>query len=107
MDKENNLIMEDHSLLMVISSLVGALCLKSIWDIIKKKMDIAAAKEERVDGLSLKVIQELKSKISDLESKIDVLITENTELRVKIAKMEERLIQNAKKSVSRRRKPNE
>jgi hypothetical protein len=107
MDKENNLIMEDHSLLMVISSLVGALGLKSIWDIIKKKMDIAAAKEERVDGLSLKVIQELKSKISDLESKIDVLITENTELRVKIAKMEERLIQNAKKSVSRRRKPNE
>lgn len=107
MDKENNLIMEDHSLLMVISSLVGALGLKSIWDIIKKKMDIAAAKEERVDGLSLKVIQELKSKISDLESKIDVLITENTELRVKIAKMEERLIQNAKKSVSRKRKPNE
>ena len=70
-------------------------------------MDIAAAKEQRVDGLSLKVIQELKSKITDLESKIDVLITENTELRVKIAKMEERLIQNAKKSVSRRRKPNE
>lgn len=107
MDKENNLIMEDHSLLMVISSLVGALGLKSIWDIIKKKMDIAAAKEERVDGLSLKVIQELKSKISDLELKIDTLIQENTSLRVKIAKMEERLIQNAKKSVSRRKKPNE
>ena len=107
MDKENNLIMEDHSLLMVISSLVGALGLKSIWDIIKKKMDIAAAKEERVDGLSLKVIQELKSKISDLELKIDTLIQENTSLRVKIAKMEERLIQNAKKSVSRRKKTNE
>ena len=107
MDKENNLIMEDHSLLMVISSLVGALGLKSIWDIIKKKMDIAAAKEERVDGLSLKVIQELKSKITDLELKIDTLIQENTSLRVKIAKMEERLIQNAKKSVSRRKKPNE
>jgi len=107
MDKENNLIMEDHSLLMVISSLVGALGLKSIWDIIKKKMDIAAAKEERVDGLSLKVIQELKSKISDLELKIDTLIQENTSLRVKIAKMEERLIQNAKKSVSRKKKPNE
>ena len=64
MDKENNLIMEDHSLLMVITSLVGALGLKSIWDIIKKKMDIAAAKDERVDGLSLKVIEELKDKIS-------------------------------------------
>jgi len=66
-------------------------------------MDIAAAKEERVDGLSLKVIEELKDKIADLELKIDVLITENTELRVKIAKMEERLILNAKSKVSRKR----
>jgi hypothetical protein len=103
MDKENNLIMEDHSLLMVITSLVGALGLKSIWDIIKKKMDIAAAKDERVDGLSLKVIEELKDKISELELKIDVLITENTQLRVKLAKMEERLILNAKSKASRKR----
>ena len=103
MDKENNLIMEDHSLLMVITSLVGALGLKSIWDIIKKKMDIAAAKDERVDGLSVKVIEELKEKISELELKIDVLITENTQLRVKLAKMEERLILNAKSKASRKR----
>ena len=99
--------MEDHSLIMVISALVGALGIKEIWNIVKKRMDIKASKEERVDGLSLKVIQELKEKITALELKIDVLITENTELRVKIAKMEERLIQNAKKSASRRRKPNE
>ena len=99
--------MEDHSLIMVISALVGALGIKEIWNIVKKRMDINAAKDERVDGLSLKVIEELKDKISALELKIDVLITENTELRVKVAKMEERLIQNAKKSVSRRRKPSE
>ena len=99
--------MEDHSLIMVVSTLVGALGIKEIWNIVKKRMDIKASKEERVDGLSLKVIEELKDKISALELKIDVLITENTELRVKVAKMEERLIQNAKKSVSRRRKPSE
>jgi len=99
--------MEDHSLIMIISTLVGALGIKEIWNIVKKRMDISAAKDERVDGLSLKVIEELKDKISALELKIDVLITENTELRVKVAKMEERLIQNAKKSASRRKKPNE
>ena len=99
--------MEDHSLIMVVSTLVGALGIKEIWNIVKKRMDIRASKEERVDDLSLKVIEELKDKISALELKIDVLITENTELRVKVAKMEERLIQNAKKSVSRRRKPSE
>ncbi len=107
MNKNNNIAMEDHSLIMVISALVGALGIKEIWNIVKKRMDINAAKDERVDGLSLKVIEELKDKISALELKIDVLITENTELRVKVAKMEERLIQNAKKSVSRRRKPSE
>tara|TARA_R100000995_G_scaffold37712_1_gene17382 strand:- start:11 stop:334 length:324 start_codon:yes stop_codon:yes gene_type:complete len=107
MDKENNLRMEDHSLLVALAGVVSALGLKEIWNIVKKRMDISAAKEERVDGLSLKVIQELKAKISDLELKIDTLIQENTSLRVKIAKMEERLIQNAKKSVSRRKKPNE
>ena len=99
--------MADHSLIMVISTLVGALGLKEIWNIVKKRMDIRASKEERVDDLSLKVIEELKDKIAALELKIDVLITENTELRVKVAKMEERLIQNAKKSVSRKRKPSE
>jgi len=107
MDKENNLRMEDHSLLVALAGVVSALGLKEIWNIVKKRMDISAAKEERVDGLSLKVIQELKGKISDLELKIDTLIQENTSLRVKIAKMEERLIQNAKKSVSRRKNFNE
>jgi hypothetical protein len=107
MNRKNNIVMEDHSLIMIVSTLVGALGIKEIWNIVKKRMDINAAKDERVDGLSLKVIEELKDKISALELKIDVLITENTELRVKVAKMEERLIQNAKKSVSRRRKPSE
>ena len=54
-------------------------------------------KEERQDNLQAKVIEELKNKIDGLERKIDELITENTHLRVKIAKMEERLIVNAKK----------
>jgi len=95
--------MEDHSLIMIVSTLVGALGIKEIWNIVKKRMDINAAKEERVDGLSIKVIEELKDKISELELKIDVLITENTQLRVKLAKMEERLILNAKSKASRKR----
>jgi len=103
MNKNNNIIMEDHSLIMIVSTLVGALGIKEIWNIVKKRMDINAAKEERVDGLSIKVIEELKDKISELELKIDVLITENTQLRVKLAKMEERLILNAKSKASRKR----
>tara|TARA_R100001443_G_scaffold11414_2_gene20965 strand:+ start:580 stop:903 length:324 start_codon:yes stop_codon:yes gene_type:complete len=107
MDKANKIVMEDHSLLVALAGIVSALGLKEIWNIVKKRMDIRASKDERADDLSIKVIHELKEKITALELKIDVLITENTELRVKIAKMEERLIQNAKKSASRKRKPNE
>ena len=81
MDKENNIVMGDHNLLIALAGIVSALGLKEIWNIWKKRMDISAKKEERADGLSLKVIEELKDKISALELKIDVLITENTELR--------------------------
>ena len=94
--------MEDHSLLMAITALVGGLGLKQIWDIVKKKMDIKASKEARTDDFQIQVIEQLKEKIGDLEKKIDSLITENTHLREKLARMEERLILNAKKKVNRK-----
>ena len=48
-----------------------------------------------------KVIEELKNKIDALELKIDALIQENTELHKQVAKMEERLLQNARKKSAR------
>lgn len=95
--------MEDHSLLMLISSLVGALGLKSVWDIIKKRMDINASKEARTDEFQVQVVEQLKAKIDDLETKIDALIKENGMLREKLARMEERLLISAKKRVTRKR----
>tara|TARA_Y100000592_G_C5437346_1_gene301471 strand:- start:372 stop:692 length:321 start_codon:yes stop_codon:yes gene_type:complete len=89
--------MDDHNLLMLVSSLIAALGVKEIWVILRQKIDINAKKEERQDNLQTAVIEELKNKIDGLEKKIDELIKENTHLRVKIAKMEERLIVNAKK----------
>ena len=89
--------MDDHNLLMLVTSLLGVLGIKEVWAIFKQKIDINAKKEERQDNLQSKVIEELKNKIDGLERKIDELIKENTHLRVKIAKMEERLIVNAKK----------
>lgn len=89
--------MDDHNLLMLVTSLLGVLGIKEVWQILKQKIDINAKKEERQDNLQTAVIEELKNKIDGLERKIDELIKENTHLRVKIAKMEERLIVNAKK----------
>ena len=89
--------MDDHNLLMLVTSLLGVLGIKEVWVILRQKIDINAKKEERQDNLQTAVIEELKNKIDGLEKKIDELITENTNLRIKVAKMEERLILNAKK----------
>ena len=107
MDRVNKLNMEDHSLIVIITGLVTALGLKEIWGIIKQRIDIKAKKEERTDNLSVKVIDELKKKIETLELKIDALIEENTELHRQVAKMEERLLQNARKKSARTQKRKE
>tara|TARA_R110002096_G_scaffold421843_1_gene627954 strand:+ start:79 stop:462 length:384 start_codon:yes stop_codon:yes gene_type:complete len=100
-DRVNNFNMEQTSLLVIVTTLVTALGIKEIWSIVKKRMDINAKKDERNDVLSVKVIEELKNKIDALETKIDALIMENIELHKQVAKMEERLLQNARKKSAR------
>lgn len=94
--------MEDHSILMVVSTLIGALGIKEIWGIIKQKIDIGAKKDEREESLYTKQIEVLTNKITQLETKIELLIEENIQLRVKVVKMEARLITSAKKKVNRK-----
>lgn len=103
----NNIKMEDHTLIMIVSSLVTALGIKEIWQIIKQKIDINAKKkeklEERADTIYTDQIEQLTNKISQLEVKIDELIKENLHLKVKIVKMEARLVKNATSKVSTKR----
>lgn len=94
--------MEDHSILMVVSTLIGALGIKEIWGIVKQKIDINAKKDEREDDVYTKQIEVLTNKITQLETKIELLIEENIQLRVKVVKMEARLINSAKKKVNRK-----
>lgn len=100
MDKVNNLKMDDHTLLI---GLISALGIKEIWNIIKQKIQIGADREVRQDNIQTQVIIQLKEKIESLESRIDELISENTKLREKLARVEERLLLNAKKKVMKKR----
>jgi len=95
----------DNGLLIALLSAFGV---KEIWSIVKKKMDQNEREGDKLDQLSLKVIDELKNKIEDLESKIDELILENTELKIKVARMEERLLKDVTKRTRKKRnaKPN-
>jgi len=90
----------DNSLLIALLSAFGV---KEIWSIVKKKMDQNEREGDKLDQLSLKVIGELKNKIEDLESKIDELILENTELKIKVARMEERLLKDVTKRTRKKR----
>ena len=49
------------------------------------------------ESLYTKQIEVLTNKITQLETKIELLIEENIQLRVKVVKMEARLITSAKK----------
>jgi len=75
-------------------ALISALGVKEIWNIIKKKIDISAQKEDDQ-------IARLTEKISSLEVKIDELIQENMNLKVKLAKMEERILLTAKNRIKK------
>lgn len=83
-------------------ALISALGIKEIWTIVKKKMDQSASKDEREDKLSLQIILELKEKIISLEEKVNTLIDENVHLKVKVARMEERLLKSAKNHVKKK-----
>lgn len=102
MDKVNNLKMDDHNLLLALAGIISAFGIKEIWAIVKQKIDINAKKDEREDDVYTKQIETLTSKITQLETKIEVLIEENIQLRVKVVKMEARLINSAKKKVNRK-----
>lgn len=90
--------MEDGLLI----ALLSAFGVKEIWSIIKKKMDQNEREGDKLDQLSLKIIEELKDKIDSLELKIEELIIENTNLKIKVAKMEERLIKSVAHSKKRK-----
>ena len=107
MDKVNSIEMDDHNILMAVSAMIGALGIKEIWAIVQKRMDIGAQKNEREGNLYTEQIKNLTDKIEQLETKIQTLIEENTQLLVKVARMEEKLITNAKRRVQSKRKKDE
>ena len=107
MDKVNSLKMDDHNLLLALAGIISAFGVKEIWGIIKQKIDIGAKKDEREESLYTKQIEILTNKITQLETKIELLIEENIQLRVKVVKMEARLINSAKKKVNRKIKRDE
>jgi hypothetical protein len=87
--------METETIITLLVSLVGALGIKEIWSIWKKKIDVRAIankdkSDKKVDRVTL------------LEQRLDDLYEENAELKAKVARLEERLLHIAKTRSSRK-----
>lgn len=106
--------MDQDVILTLVTAVAGALGIKEVWNIWKKKIDIQAKKDlsaiqnqQRIvtDVIQeqRKTMEEMTTRILSLEEKIDQLVKENIMLREKLARMEERLLLNAKKKVNRKR----
>ena len=106
--------MDQDVILTLVTAVAGALGIKEIWNIWKKKIDIPAKRDlsaiqnqQRIvtDVIQeqRKTMEEMTTRILSLEEKIDQLVKENIMLREKLARMEERLLLNAKKKVNRKR----
>ena len=93
--------MDNEILLSILTAITSALGVKEIWQLWKRRMELNEEKAQKdakaKDKLMSEVILDLKRKIEELEGKIDSLIEENTMLREKLARMEERLILSASK----------
>tara|TARA_R110000751_G_scaffold94798_1_gene185047 strand:- start:2084 stop:2434 length:351 start_codon:yes stop_codon:yes gene_type:complete len=109
--------MDETTLIGILVTLIGALGLKEIWNIWKKKIDIQGKKDlitlsrdhkilHEVIGEQRNIIEDMTKRIIILEEKIDQLIEENRDCAIKLARMEERLLLSAKKSSARKQKSN-
>ena len=99
--------MEPELLLYCITAIVSALGVKEVWSIWKTKINLKHQKKLKLettkDQITSQVIDELKTRIRDLENKIDSLLKLNKECAIKLARLEERLTLSAKKNATRKR----
>ena len=106
--------MDDTTIITLLTALIAALGVKEIWGIWKKKIDANSKLEIahlHSDHINLKtvideqrkIIEGMVEKIDELEEKIDQLVKENKACAVKLARLEERLLMNVKRSSTRKR----
>jgi len=116
--------MDMESYVAILTALVGALGIKEVWKIIKKKVDHSSNLEEKQLDFTHQVIRELKDDNEKLqkqlneqqqmmiehEKKIAELLTINKQLRLmmdacaeKMDRMEKRILTRAKTSSGKKR----
>jgi hypothetical protein len=86
--------MDSDSLILVVGGLAGAVGIKEVWSIIRKKMDINHSVSSSQSNYKQKRIEELEDELKQSNQAI-------LDLTVKVSKLEERMLHVAKNRVKK------
>jgi len=86
--------MDSDSLILVVGGLAGAVGIKEVWSIIRKKMDMNHSVSSSQSNYKQKRIEELEDELKQANQAI-------LQLTVKVSKLEERMLHVAKNRVKK------
>lgn len=86
--------MDNENLVLIVGGLAGALGIKEIWNIIKKRMDMSYSVSSSQNSYKQKRIEELEDELKEANQTI-------LDLTVRVSKLEERMLHVAKNRVKK------
>ena len=91
--------METETIISLVVGLVGALGLKEGWNIWKKKIDNSTQIKSEIRKDNKQRIRELENQVNELRERIENLLLENADIKVNVARLEERILLTAKNRI--------
>ena len=86
--------MDNENLILIVGGLAGALGIKEVWNIIKKKMDMNHSVSSSHSSYKQKRIEELEDELKEANQTI-------LDLTARVSKLEERMLHVAKNRVKK------
>ena len=91
--------MQNETIISLIVGLIGALGLKEVWNIWKKKIDNSTQIKSEIRKDNKQRIKELEDQVNELRERIENLLLENADIKVNVARLEERILLTAKNRI--------
>ena len=91
--------MQNETIISLVVGLIGALGLKEVWNIWKKKIDNSTQIKYEIRKDNKQRIKELENQVNELRERIENLLLENADIKVNVARLEERILLTAKNRI--------
>ncbi len=91
--------MQNETIISLVVGLIGALGLKEVWNIWKKKIDNSTEIKSEIRKDNKQRIRELENQVNELRERIENLLLENADIKVNVARLEERILLTAKNRI--------